>query len=171
MVPRTARHMYPADKTPAAKNFIDSVRRGVGFVVLGVTICFGNTQAQQVISQPSTQLRNMDGAEVYLVFCAGCHGFDGFAAYPPAPSFSLGERLHRSDDTLLQSVLKGKNGMPPWQDKLPWPMLRAPIDYLRTMNARRNAGLTPRTRPIPPIYFKFRPVGSTDPYLWYFTGQ
>jgi mono/diheme cytochrome c family protein len=141
------------------------------FVVLGVTVCFGAVQAQQVGGQQRAPFLNMDGAQVYLTFCAGCHGFEGVASYAPAPSFSLGERLHRSDDTLLQSVLKGRNGMPPWQDKLPWYMLRAPIAYLRTMKTRRDAGLPPRTRPIPPIYFKFRPVGSTDPYLWYFTGR
>ena len=162
--------MYSDAETPAVKHFINSVRFGASLFGLSMAVSFGTVQAQSVTGQDSVPFYNMDGGDVYLTFCAGCHGFDGIAAYPPAPSFALGERLHQSDDTLLQSVLKGKNGMPPWEDKLPVYMLRAAIEYLRTMNARRIAGLPPRTRPIPSTYYKFRPVGSTDPYNWYFIG-
>lgn len=162
VVLRKGRYVYSAPKTPAAKRFINNVRCGVSLFGLGMAVSFGSVQAQQVTVQQPVPFHNMDGSDVYLTFCAGCHGFEGIAAYPPAPSFALGERLHKSDDTLLQSVLSGKNGMPPWEDKLPVYMLRAAIEYLRTMNERRIAGLPPRTRPIPSTYYKFRPVGSTD---------
>ncbi len=52
------------------------------------------------------------GGRVFLTYCAGCHGFDGFADYPPAPSFSMGERLEKDDRMLLQSILNGKGGCP-----------------------------------------------------------
>lgn len=152
--------MYAADKTtPAAKRIANGVQWLVGFVVLGVSVCFVPVQARD---------GNPDGAKVYLTFCAGCHGFDGLATYPPAPSFALGERLKRGDHALLQNLLQGRNAMPPWQDKLSEHRLRSTIAYLHTMNARWSAGLAPRTRPIPPTHYRFRPVGSMAPYLWYF---
>jgi hypothetical protein len=104
-----------------------------------------------------------DGGRVFLTYCAGCHGFDGFAFYPPAPSFSMGERLEKDNYTLLQSVLNGKGGMPPWENKLPVPLLQDAITYLRSMAARRQMGLHPRSQPLPEIYFRFRPIGETEP--------
>lgn len=163
--------MDAADKTHSAKRFTNSVWRVVTFVVMGVAVCFGPVQARDGIGQQLEPSRKPDGAEVFLTFCSGCHGFDGHATYPPAPSFSMGQRLGWDDYTLLQSVLQGKNAMPPWQDKLSEYMLRDAIAYLRTMNSRRIAGLPPRTRPLPATYFRFRPVGNMDPYLWYFLGQ
>ena len=126
-------------------------------------ICLWIMQCDGLYAKNNTAM-DMDGADIFLVYCAGCHGFDGFAAYPPAPSFAMGDRLQQDDQTLLQSVLKGKGGMPPWQDKLSETMLRDAIAYLRTMAERRRAGLEPRTRPIPDTWFKFRPIGSRDPY-------
>ena len=104
-----------------------------------------------------------DGGRVFLTYCAGCHGFDGFAFYPPAPSFSMGERLEKDDYTLLQSVLNGMGGMPPWENKLPVPMLQDAITYLRSMATRRQMGLPPRSEPLPGIYFRFRPIGEMEP--------
>lgn len=152
--------MNAADKTtPAAKRIADSGWRVVSLLVLGVTVCSVPAKAEN---------SNPEGAEVYLTFCAGCHGFDGLAVYPPAPSFALGERLNRGDHTLLQSLLQGQNAMPPWQDKLSEHMLHSAIAYLHTMNARRLAGLAPRTRPLPPTHYRFRPIGSMGPYLWHY---
>ncbi len=58
------------------------------------------------------------GKSVYLGFCAGCHGFDGRAAYPEAPSFARGDRLEKSDQVLLTSILHGKGKMPAWSNTL-----------------------------------------------------
>jgi mono/diheme cytochrome c family protein len=107
-----------------------------------------------------------EGAEVFLTYCAGCHGIDGFAAYPAAPSFSMGERLHKDDDTLLQSVLNGKGAMPYWEGKLPRPMLRSTIRYLRIMEARVKAGQAPRQRSLPARMFRFQPTGEREPAWW-----
>jgi mono/diheme cytochrome c family protein len=136
--------------------------------VFGITIFSGAAWADDDDDDRRNPYGDVEGAEVFLKYCAGCHGFDGFAEFPPAPSFAMGDRLHKDDNTLLQSVLKGKGAMPSWEDKLPIHMLREAIEYLRTMNERRLAGLEPRNHPLPDFYYKFRPIGSTDPYNWYF---
>ena len=111
--------------------------------------------------------RDLSGAEVFLRYCAGCHGFDGFAEYPSAPSFSMGERLHKSDQELLESVLVGRHAMPYWQDKLSVGMLLRAIGYLRVMDQRYRSGLPPREQPIPPMHYRFKPVGEDEDYWMY----
>ncbi|MEH6616334.1 MAG: c-type cytochrome [Porticoccus sp.] len=54
------------------------------------------------------------GEKLFSTFCAGCHGFDGVAAIPMAPSFAYGDSLEKSDATLLHSIMYGKNIMPSW---------------------------------------------------------
>jgi len=102
----------------------------------------------------------IDGADVFLTYCAGCHGFDGHAAYEHAPSFSMGERLEKDDRELLQSVLNGKNAMPPWQDKLPVDALRKAVSYLRIMHQRQKQGEKPRQKALPDKYYLFTPLGE-----------
>ena len=107
------------------------------------------------------------GADVFLRYCAGCHGFDGFAEYPYAPSFSMGERLQKSDQELLQGVLEGRHAMPYWRDKLSIELFRRAIAYLRTMDQRYRSGLQPREKPLPETYYKFNPVGEEEHYWEY----
>jgi len=102
------------------------------------------------------------GAKTFLKYCAGCHGFDGEANYEYAPSFSLGDRLQKDDRELLQSVLNGKNNMPPWQDKLPVQDLHNAIAYLRLMYERHERGEPPRQVELPDVYYIFKPVGEMD---------
>jgi mono/diheme cytochrome c family protein len=97
------------------------------------------------------------GRHVFLLYCAGCHGFNGFAAYPPAPSFSMRERLHKSDAALMWTILKGRNTMPSWESKLPRDQLEAALDYIRHLAMSERMGATrPRNSP-PPYFFKFWP--------------
>lgn len=102
------------------------------------------------------------GADIFLKYCAGCHGFDGHAAYEHAPSFSMGDRLEKDDRELLQSVLNGKNNMPPWRDKLPVQDLRNAVTYLRVMHERYEKGEPPRQDGLPDIYYLFKPVGERN---------
>lgn len=101
------------------------------------------------------------GETVFLKFCAGCHGFEGQANYEYAPSFSLGERLQKDDRELLQSVLNGKNNMPPWRNKLPVQDLRNAISYLRLMHERYERGEAARQNELPDSYYLFKPVGES----------
>jgi len=102
------------------------------------------------------------GANIFLTYCSGCHGIDGFAAYEHAPSFSMGERLQKDDRELLQSVLNGKNNMPPWKDKLQVQDLRNAIAYIRVMHERQTKGEPPRQDDSPDNYFLFKPVGEQN---------
>jgi cytochrome c5 len=134
-------------------------------LTLGVLLLSG---ASVVASELNLQTgsNRTDGATIFLKYCAGCHGFDGFAAYSAAPSFSMGDRLHKSDSELLQSVLHGKGAMPSWEDKLPVSMLVSAIQYLRLMNRRIKSGQPPRKDKLPEYYFRFRPAGETNTHWW-----
>jgi len=123
--------------------------------VLSLTFTLMN--ATEVYAADATR-----GAQTFLKYCAGCHGFEGEAAYEHAPSFSLGERMQKDDRELLQSVLNGKNNMPPWQDKIPIQDLRNAIAYLRLMYERHERGEQPRQDELPDIYYLFKPVGEKD---------
>ena len=108
-----------------------------------------------------------NGADVFMRYCAGCHGFDGFAEYPFAPSFSMGQRLHKSDAELLRSVLSGRHAMPYWQNKLSIGMLQRAIAYLRVMDQPYSSGLPPREQPLPEMHYRFSPVGEEEDYwMW-----
>lgn len=102
------------------------------------------------------------GARTFLTYCSGCHGKNGFAAYEHAPSFSMGDRLQKDDRELLQSVLNGKNNMPPWRDKLPVQDLRNAISYIRVMQQRHASGEAPRQADKTESYYLFKPVGEQD---------
>jgi mono/diheme cytochrome c family protein len=139
-------------------------------LVAGVFVLMG---AASIVSAevPQKDRENPEGADVFLIFCAGCHGVDGFAAYPAAPSFSMGDRLHKDDSTLLRSILTGKGAMPPWEDKLPVSMLRNAIRYLRIMNERVKVGQSPRQQKLPTTMFRFQPTGERKPYWWQLDGE
>ena len=107
------------------------------------------------------------GAHVYLRFCAGCHGFDGFSRYALAPSFALGERLYKSDDELLRSVLAGRHAMPYWENKLSIDHYRRAIAYLRLMDQRHRSGQPPRSEPLPEMHYRFNPVGEDEKFWMY----
>lgn len=103
------------------------------------------------------------GRHVYLTYCAGCHGFDGQAFFPAAPSFAMGERLLKSDAELMQSIREGRNEMPSWESKLPTDWLENALGYIRYM---ADSGETNGT---PDYYYVFPPPGSgsiLEPPYW-----
>lgn len=81
------------------------------------------------------------GREVFVTFCSGCHGADGVAAYPLAPSFAFGDRMEKSDRDLIESILWGHEDMPNWDDKLPRPWLAEALAYARTLESEFGYGL------------------------------
>ncbi len=82
--------------------------------------------------------RRRVGRNLYLSKCAGCHGFDGHAAYPGVPSFAAGERLEQADDILLASVLRGRGSMPSWRGRLPSQAAEQVLAYIRQEFGRRT---------------------------------
>lgn len=99
------------------------------------------------------------GREVFLRYCAGCHGFNGFAFYPYAPSFAMGDRMHKGDAELMRSILNGRGAMPSWDNKLPRPWLRDALAYLRHMNRMAVIGRLPSNDP-PEEFFVFPAYGG-----------
>ena len=102
------------------------------------------------------------GGRIFQMFCAGCHGQDGFARYEHAPSFAMGEHLQKDDRELLQSVLKGTGNMPPWGDMLPVQDLRNAIAYIRLMHERRSKGEPPAQVEKADRQYLFKPFTEQD---------
>jgi len=101
-----------------------------------------------------------DGKRTYLMFCAGCHGFSGMHSYPFAPSFAMGERMIKSSEELLQSILNGKGLMPSWECKLPLSELEGALGYLRELALRTAYGTdTSAYDSSPDMFFIFSPTG------------
>lgn len=73
------------------------------------------------------------GAQTYAMHCAVCHGPAGQGVHPMAPKFNRGERLLQSDLTLLDTVRRGKNAMPPFTGVLRDREILDVIAYLRTL--------------------------------------
>ena len=78
--------------------------------------------------------KRLFGETVFVTFCAGCHGFDGHAAYPGASSFALGQRLQQSNSVLVESILNGKGLMPAWGNLLSEELGFAAVAYLRRLD-------------------------------------
>lgn len=97
------------------------------------------------------------GQNVFLTYCSGCHGFDGLAYYPPAPSFAMGDRLAKSDAELMRSIFRGKGAMPSWGNKLPDHWLEQALAYIRYMAGR---GRIDAFGNWPEYYFIFPPLGG-----------
>ena len=89
------------------------------------------------------------GQKVYATFCSGCHGVDGVAAYPGAPSFARGERLDKSDQDLTHSVTDGKNSMPPWGATLSRELLESSLAYIRATYRDPDSAQGGAVRPQP----------------------
>jgi len=84
-------------------------------------------------------------------------------AFAAAPSFAMGERMTKSDDELLRSILKGKRLMPSWEDKLPVQDLQAALSYLRTLMLLTAYGTEVEAYEVAPeYYFVFRPAGMLE---------
>lgn len=75
--------------------------------------------------------RASSGEDIYLAFCAGCHGFDSSAPFPRAPSLLMGETLGKGDSVLLGSILDGLNSMPAWRQTITQQQAMAVLAYLR----------------------------------------
>jgi len=71
------------------------------------------------------------GQEIYLTFCAGCHGFEGMAQFPRATSLLDGEGLDKSDAELLATILDGRESMPAWRGTISEDQARSVLSYMR----------------------------------------
>jgi len=91
----------------------------------------------------------------YVIFCGGCHGFNGIAAFAPSPSFALNERLQKSDAELMQNVSLGIGACPSWSGILPDQDLLGMIVYIRTLSRSYEMGIAHSPKEAPANYFLF----------------
>ncbi len=109
--------------------------------------------------------RVTSGGNSYAAFCAGCHGFNGIAAYVNAPSFAMNERLEKSDSTLFRNVSNGMNECPGWGGILPDEELLDTIAFIRTLRVSFEMGIAKSPRQAPQRHFLFGAM-SQDSYFY-----
>lgn len=73
------------------------------------------------------------GGVLFQEKCAVCHGADGVAKLPGAPSFAKGERLEKSDEALKHTVNNGLNAMPPFKTMLSDAQVGDLLAFVRTL--------------------------------------
>ena len=85
------------------------------------------------ISVPALAGDSQAGGVLFQEKCAVCHGPDGHAKLPGAPSFANGERMEKPDDLLKQTVQNGKNAMPPFKTMLSEAQIGDLLAFVRTL--------------------------------------
>lgn len=73
------------------------------------------------------------GEKIYRQFCAQCHGANGIAVLPNAPSFARGDRLMQPDPMLAMTIRSGRNSMPAFAGLLNERQIFDVVAYLRTI--------------------------------------
>ena len=96
-----------------------------------------NYIAVNASASSDTSSTGISGEQIYKQTCVACHGADGKGAIPGVPDF--GERLSKSDDTLLMHIIEGfqspgspmampaRGGNPNYTDQ----DLRGALSYIR----------------------------------------
>jgi cytochrome c6 len=74
------------------------------------------------------------GRQLYLTYCANCHGETGRSKMAGTPNFDRGEGMLRSDASLLASIRAGRNANPAFQGILKDREILDVIAYLRTLH-------------------------------------
>lgn len=165
----------PRDFSSQFKGFVENTQlasslHGIPFgflriesVMIGSIRIFAFSASMLMLSvgtapaDPSNLQGRALGQYVFLSYCAGCHGFDGQAFFPNAPSFAMGERLLKSDEELMRSIRRGRDAMPSWEDKLPEQWLVESLSYVRHIS---KPGTTLHPNDMPDYFFIFTPMGT-----------
>ncbi len=87
-----------------------------------------------LVTAPVQAADTAKGGKLYQVHCASCHGVEGRASMPGAPSFDRGNALLRPDLVLLATIRAGKNAMPAYQGRLPDKDIMDVIAFMRTLH-------------------------------------
>lgn len=103
-----------------------------------------DTLVANALQHPTTppKVGARSGQELYDIYCAMCHGFQGAADGTVTPfngAFSLltANARHWSDGYLYSIIRYGRAGMPQYGDKIVRPDERwAVVDYVRSLQAK-----------------------------------
>jgi mono/diheme cytochrome c family protein len=101
-----------------------------------VLLCSSLAAAVLLLS-PAAQAQG-GGEKTYKAKCAMCHGPDGTASTPTgkamkALSFCSDEVKKESDAVLTDTIVKGKNKMPPYDKKLSAAEIKEVVAYIRSL--------------------------------------
>ena len=124
------------------------------------TLPFGSLLQLVTWACDSTDQQQSEGSQVYGMFCSGCHGWRGIAAYGEAPSFALGERMEKSDVELLRTIQEGHGHMPSWRSKLPRPLLGIALAHARTLRWGYRDGVIHVVPEPSDYFFRFGPMAG-----------
>lgn len=116
---------------------------------------FSEFSKREISATPASAEMYSAGEKLYTTFCAGCHGLNGIAAYVESPSFTMNERLEKSNETLLKSVRNGMGDMPGWAGALSDQDLLDIIIFIRTLKPDYESGIGQALRRAPQRYFLF----------------
>lgn len=89
--------------------------------------------AALVMSAPGLAADVGNGTRVYQTRCGGCHGVDGKAINPSAPSFSGTNKPMQPDMALLTRIKSGKKQCPPFFGLLTDKDILDVIAYIRIL--------------------------------------
>jgi cytochrome c6 len=109
----------------AMRRSIAAMRRSIAAILVGAVA--------SLIQCPALGADIALGASLYTKNCAVCHGANGIAVFPGAPSFARMERLMQPDPVLLNSVRFGKRSMPGFAATLKDQEILDVIAYIRTI--------------------------------------
>ena len=104
----------------------------------------------------------LPGEETYAMFCAGCHGLNGIAAYVESPSFALGDRMDAIDLVLRRSIVEGVGVMPGWGNTFSKDELSNLVDFIRSLPEQYRQGVSLTLRDRPARYFLFSVMDNND---------
>lgn len=95
----------------------------------------------EAASHSMVAAQEADGEELYLKYCAACHGAEGGGGpasagfNPPPTDLTDAERMQQlTDDRLLEVLSEGSGAMPGFASMLTEDELRAVAEYTRTLS-------------------------------------
>jgi mono/diheme cytochrome c family protein len=80
---------------------------------IAVAILLASAPASAEEAQKFTPEQVSAGAEIYSTNCSPCHGA---RMQDPGSAFNLRKFPHDQRDRFINSIVRGKNQMPPWGD-------------------------------------------------------
>ncbi|MEQ1813814.1 MAG: cytochrome c [Candidatus Nitrotoga sp.] len=86
-----------------------------------------------VLSGKAAAADMVNGKNLYMVHCAGCHGDKGVSFMKQAPNLARSGSLAQADPVLIDKILAGKNAMPPFFGILNDRQIRDIIVYARSL--------------------------------------
>lgn len=112
-------------------------------LLLIAVVMIATNSATVVAAEKKHPEKMHPGQKNFEEFCASCHGYDGTPVLPGTPNFTIGERLNKKDNELLQAIRKGKGEvMPPWDEVLNKQAQQDVLNYIthviHTKNTKKN---------------------------------